>query len=317
MTPEIHLAPLQSYTDAAYRNAIFGTGSIDWFYTPYLSVENNGEVKNIADLEQTTISAKKITIPQILPANLNETKLLTRVISDLGFSHININAGCPYPMVMSKGRGASLIRNPELLASFIAYILENTSLKVSVKTRLGIESTNELLNVFSVLSKLPVDYFIVHARTAKQMYKGKPSPVGYNALKNGFPETEFIYNGDIFNQNDFTICSEKIIGQNRWMIGRGILMDPFLASKIKGEVDDDMFLEKFAQFKDVLISEISATSKNKEHAQNKLKVQMEYLHFAIDDGKKVYKKIAKARSFDDAKNIFATTRLKINNQESI
>jgi tRNA-dihydrouridine synthase len=138
---EIHFAPLQGFIDYVYQVSHFQhIGNVDFYYTPYYSVEDSLTIKT----ENFPEDLFHRTIPQILPGNMNELKVLFQFIHNLHFSCININLGCPYPMVTRKGRGAGLIRQPNLVSDMVHFISDHSNLIISLKTRLGLSDETDL-----------------------------------------------------------------------------------------------------------------------------------------------------------------------------
>jgi len=88
------------------------------------------------------------------------------------YSAINLNCGCPSERVAGAGAfGASLMRNPEHVASLCAAMGEAVGGKIpiTVKCRIGVDdddSYEQLRNFVDVVSGAGVSHFIVHARKA-------------------------------------------------------------------------------------------------------------------------------------------------------
>jgi len=298
--PEIHFAPMQGYTDMAYYSAYSNFFThIDYYYTPYFSVDDDlsGTISNIP------VRLFNQTIPQVLPKNIDELKLLLEFIMRNHFSDINVNLGCPYPMVTKRGRGAALIAADRIVADMIDYIHDNSHLKVSIKTRLGMENEMDILKLLDSISSKEVDSIIIHPRTAKQLYKGKVSLPIFQKCKELFPHVNFIYNGDINDLQTFSHLNEIIYPQRKWMIGRGLLSNPFLAGNIKGvdfgnETDRKIRLHDFVC---QLIDTIECVSNDKGHAYNRVKIQLGYLLNAFPDSQKVRRVVRKSKSLNELK----------------
>ena len=95
-------------------------------------------------------------------------------IRDAGYETADLNCGCPFPMVRNKGRGSGLLRTPDVLRRMLEVGCEVMgSGKFSAKTRLGIESPDEIFSLLPAFNEFPLRFLAVHARTAKQMYEGR------------------------------------------------------------------------------------------------------------------------------------------------
>jgi tRNA-dihydrouridine synthase B len=300
---KIYLAPLQGYTDKIFRDCYLRHFfDVDQFFTPYLTVEHLTKHQRLSVCPDWDTGNKK-TVPQILPASIEELKLLTGAVVSAGFKQMNINLGCPYPMVTNKGRGASLIAKPELVASFLQFVAENTDIQISIKTRLGIKDENEILKLLEILCPFPMHEVIVHARTAVQMYKGKVSVLGFEKCIKAFPQLNFVYNGDIFSYEDFASFEKLFPDQNRWMIGRGILQNPFLPWQIKNRSKElpSNSLNILQLFIEDWINCVEASSNDRNHALNRVQNQFIYLHHAFPDFQRARRLVRKARSLEEIK----------------
>lgn len=303
---EIHFAPLQGHTDNAHRIAHSREiGSVDFYYAPYYSVDNYLKSSLGKPISPTPEDLFEITVPQILPGNLTELKLLIPFIQKMNTSHVNINLGCPYPMATNKGRGAALIQKPDLVAAFIRYISEYSNLSVSIKTRIGLKNDTEVFPLLEKLSTENMHYCIIHPRIAAQLYKGTVNYSAFQKCKELFPDLDLIYNGDITSLEEFRRLKEMFPAQEKWMIGRGLLTNPFLAEEIKtGEKPSETVLfEKLLTFTFRLIDEIEADSNDSGHALNRVKTQFIYLGESFPNPKKTFKSIKKSKSMDEIRFI--------------
>jgi tRNA-dihydrouridine synthase B len=295
---EIHFAPLQGFTDLAYCNAHFQyIGNVDYYYTPYFSVD-----------DQLFINVKKNreglfarTIPQILPGNMEELKVLFRFVIENRFQKININLGCPYPMVTRKGRGAGLIQKPGLVSEMINYISDHSNLNVSLKTRLGLIDETAIFKLLEIINPGKIETIIIHPRTAKQLYKGNTSLMMFRQCIEEFPQFDFIYNGDINSFEDFIKLKDQFQHQDKWMLGRGLLSNPLLGWQIKNNscnlVEDSY--KKLYEFIFNLIGNIERDSKDQGHALNRVKSHFIYLCNSFTEPRSIFRAVKKSKSLNE------------------
>jgi tRNA-dihydrouridine synthase B len=304
---EIHFAPLQGFTDPAYHNAHFlCIGDVDFYYTPYFSIDD----KLTINTENFTAGLFDHTIPQVLPGNTKEIKILSRFVSDHHFSSININLGCPYPMVTRRGRGAALIQKPTLVLEMINYLSDHTNLIISLKTRLGLLGETEIFSLVDKLKPGTIENIIIHPRTAKQLYKGKASQEMFKRCVELFPEFQFIYNGDINSVNDFIVFNEIVPGQQKLMMGRGLLSNPQLGWQIKNNCQNIPLSgkDKLDDFIFHLIENIENNSNDKGHALNRVKSQFSYLCYSFPEPKTVFRAIRKSKSLIEVRKFLNISR---------
>ncbi|MGN0854621.1 MAG: tRNA-dihydrouridine synthase family protein [Kiritimatiellia bacterium] len=112
--------------------------------------------------------------PQFIGKDPEALRFGLERIKSAGYETADLNCGCPFPMVRNKGRGSGLLRTPEVLRRMLEVGCEVMGPgRFSVKTRLGVSRTDELLRLMPMLNEFPLRFLTVHARTAEQMYEGR------------------------------------------------------------------------------------------------------------------------------------------------
>lgn len=230
---QLSLAPFQGITTSLFREVFTRHfEGVDKLYTAFFT---GGHIrkKNTehADLAQTHQNGIPV-IPQILSKEADEILLFGQQCRDKGFEEINWNLGCPYPRVANKGRGSGLLPHPEKVEQILDNVFPALPVKLSIKCRLGYFSPDEIQALMPVFNRFPLSEIIVHARIGKQLYEG---PVNPDALTNVLPLSQhpIAYNGDIFSKEDLNRFQKRFPSVHHWMIGRGLLYDPFLAARMK------------------------------------------------------------------------------------
>lgn len=93
-----------------------------------------------------------------------------KVVEKYGYDEINLNCGCPSPKVTKNNFGASLMKEPKLVAECLLAMKKAVNIPVSVKCRLGVDEFDdeEFLKYFIKLvhENSGIDHFIIHARKA-------------------------------------------------------------------------------------------------------------------------------------------------------
>ncbi|QGY44350.1 tRNA-dihydrouridine synthase family protein [Maribellus comscasis] len=294
----IYLAPLQGHTDYIYRRAYSTVfPGIDTFFVPYISVKNDLILnKYFAEIEPGNNLLEARVIPQILVKNEKEIVFLSEVLKDFGYKEINLNLDCPYPMVTNRGKGAGLLPNAEQIKKILYAFYNKSHLKLSVKMRAGLENEKEIEKVLPVLNSFPLTEIILHPRNAKQLYKGKIAEQAYSfALEN--TEHKLVYNGDIFSVEHFREKQSKFPGTAGWMLGRGVLMNPFLPSQINGiSFSLREKGEKLVDFHRLIFEGTYARMDNEGNVLNKMRQFWNYFSYNFNAQKKAYKRIKKANS---------------------
>ena len=147
----------------------------------------------------------------------------------MGFKEINWNLGCPFKRVAAKKRGSGLLPHPELVKQILEIAMAEIPIKLSVKCRLGYDSPTEIFDLLPIFQNYGISELIIHARLGKQIYKGEVDIQTFDQVCE-MSHLHIVYNGDIFSQDDFQKYNSQFENIENWMIGRGLLVDPFLSS---------------------------------------------------------------------------------------
>jgi len=295
---KIHLAPLQGYTNTDYRKLYAKYfGGVDKYYSPYLRFEPNKELKKSVLKDILPENNEGINlVPQILGTDTNLFIELAKKFENYGYKEINWNLGCPYPMVTKRGFGSALMQTPEKIKQILETVLPKINIQLSIKCRLGFKNENEIHSLINSINNFSIKELTVHTRIAKQMYKGEANPLAFvPIIKNS--KHKLIYNGDIKTTNDIVELNELFNNKiDSFMIGRGLLMNPFLAQEIKGKIyNKSEKLKIIREFIDELF-EIHAENLQPSHLVQRMTTHWEYLSFMFDNQHKTFKKIKKAKN---------------------
>jgi len=292
-----YLAPIQGFTDYVYRKSYSEVfPGIDKFFIPYISVKNNEILKKYEKEILPQNNLQKIVIPQVLAKNENELLFLSKILDDFGYKEINLNLGCPYPMVTNREKGAGLLPHPEKIKRIIAHFFEKSNLKLSVKVRAGLNSSKEIESIIPVFNEFPLTEIIFHPRIAKQLYKGEIFDSAFEfALKN--LKHKLVYNGDIFSLNEYNMRSQQFPETKNWMLGRGVLMNPFLPEEINQiSFSADEKIERLKKFHQIIFEGYSKIMDNPGNVINKMTQFWSYFSCNFPNQKKVFKGIKKSRN---------------------
>lgn len=311
MKPIIQFAPIKGITDRTFRGAfVRHFGGLDSALAPFIKIsDGESKIKSLSPEFNPGIK----TVPQILTKSPADFLVLAERLKSYGCSEVNWNLGCPFAMVVKRGEGAAMLPHPELIASFLEKIFAGISVSVSIKMRLGMHSSDEILRLIPVFNSFPIKENIIHPRTGDRMYDGD---VDLDAFSSALQLSSHpvIYNGDLRTVTDYNRLSESFPSVKGWMIGRGLLLNPFLAMEIKnGEsLPDTARLERIRQFIDYLLDAYIEDLQSPAHVLDKMRGVWHYLSQSFPDSRKVEKKIRKAGSLnhyrDEVRRIFDTER---------
>ena len=293
----IILAPLQGFTDVTFRNVFSDHFSgLDEAVAPFISTMGQMRLKpsRIKDVDPEN-NKKLFVVPQILGNDAKDFIFLADHLYEMGHKKINWNLGCPHSKIAKKKRGSGLLMYPDKIDAFLDTILPKISNTLSIKLRLGRKSKDEIFNLLPILNKYPLDEIILHPRTGIQMYEGTSDhDVFEKALL--CSRHALTYNGDITDLNTFHIVQKKFPYIIRFMIGRGILSNPFLAEDIKGVLVNKNQIDRLKKFHDDLFDNYQTIFSGPAHLTGRMKGFWRYLGPSFKDSRKQLKKILKADS---------------------
>jgi tRNA-dihydrouridine synthase len=219
------------------------------------------------------------------------------VLKSYGYEEINWNLGCPMPKITRKNRGSGLLRYPQEIHSLLSRIFKNLDMRFSVKTRIGFEDTSLFNELADVFSQFPLSSLTVHTRTGSQMYSGTADKEFLLPYLEKFRGTELIYNGDIFSIEDFETLKKLMPAVSSWMIGRGLIRNPFLGEEIKaGEKIYNK--ERFLAFHNRLNENVERTSTSEKTHLNRMKGYWTQFRFMFNDPDNIKNNILRAQSLN-------------------
>lgn len=285
------LAPMEGITTYIYRSTFEKYyGGINRYYTPFLaSMHLSTREKNEVLPEH---NEGMTLIPQILSNRADEFLEITKALKDYGYETVNLNLGCPSGTVVSKHRGSGFLAVPQELDRFLAEIFDKCPLKISIKTRIGIDDESEWEEILNIYEKYPLEELIVHTRLQKDFYKLPTHPHTFvDAHRLGVP---LCYNGDITSFQAQQAILEADPKIERIMLGRGIIADPELVESLTTHApsrDKDRLQSFLTDICDRYLIEMSGGERNTLY---KLKEIWVYLGALFTDAEKYVKKIKKA-----------------------
>ncbi|MBR1770045.1 MAG: tRNA-dihydrouridine synthase family protein [Bacteroidales bacterium] len=275
------LAPLQNLTNLFFRRTFskYFPQCFDYALTPFISACSNSIKRSspqFFDILPENNQGLIDCVPQIIGNNAEYILQTCKVIESLGYREVNINMGCPKKDIVSRGRGAGMLKNADLIKRITGSILNNTSLQVSLKVRLGVKENTDFEKLIPMLNSLPLKNICIHPRRAVDFYEGEVDLPKFEELVRKIRHT-VIYNGDIFTLEDFSRLKQRFPFITHWMIGRGALRNPFLAGNIRGiSYEKSVLLKPFIfDLEENFISNLK--SNNEKLILGKMKEIMKYV----------------------------------------
>ena len=293
----LYFAPLEGIGGYIYRNAQADYfEKADKYYSPFLAPNQNRsispkEYKDIAPEHNEDITL----VPQIMANNAEIFLKAAQELEQLGYKEINLNLGCPSRTVVTKYRGAGFLAKPDALEQFLEEVYSKLNIRLSLKTRLGMEDEEEFEHLLDIYNKFPVSELIIHPRVQTDYYKNTPRMESFlNALEKS--KNPVVYNGDIFNKEKYQQVMKQM-DVSGVMLGRGVLANPALFGEIRGT--EKLSKERRWEFHERLLADYTQEMSGERNVLFKMKELWFYLAWSFTNTEKYEKKIRKAQHLSD------------------
>jgi tRNA-dihydrouridine synthase B len=232
--PLLALAPMQDVTTLQFMRVIARYGGPDIYWTEYFRVHGDSRPEKWILESITQNPTGKPVVAQLIgndiPALVRNAKLLQKY----PIAAIDLNLGCPAPIVFRKCAGGGLLREPEKIDAILGALRAAVTIPFTVKTRIGFESAEEFDQLLPVFAKHPIDLLTVHARTVRQMYR---PGVRYDLIARAARELKcpVLANGNVHSAAQAKQLLAET-GVRGLMIGRGAIRNPWLFDQIRAEL---------------------------------------------------------------------------------
>jgi tRNA-dihydrouridine synthase B len=227
------LAPMEDVSDPPFRRLCKMHGA-DMMYSEFISSEGLIRDAIKSKMKLDIFDYERPVGIQIFGGDEEAMAMSAKIVETVQPDLVDINFGCPVKKVVSKGAGAGVLKDIDLMVRLTEAVIKSTSLPVTVKTRLGWD--DESINIDEVAERLQdvgVQALTVHARTRAQMYKGHSDWTHIERIHNN-PRIKIpiFGNGDIDSAVKAKEYKERF-GLDGMMIGRAAIGYPWIFNEIK------------------------------------------------------------------------------------
>jgi tRNA-dihydrouridine synthase B len=227
------LAPMEDVSDPPFRTLCKENGA-DVVFTEFISSE--GLIRDAAKstMKLDIYETERPVGIQIFGANLESMLQSVEIVERTKPDMIDINFGCPVKKVVSKGAGAGILKDIDLMVSLTKAMVEHTSLPITVKTRLGWDDDSiKIMEVAERLQDVGIKALSIHGRTRAQMYKGNANWAPIAEVKNN-PRIHIpiFGNGDVTTP-ELAMKMRDEYGLDGCMIGRASIGYPWFFREVK------------------------------------------------------------------------------------
>lgn len=225
---------MQDVTDWAFWKLMTAYGGADVYFTEYFRVY---ETSRLDRHILRSITANPTGRPAVAQMIGNDIPSLVRSAKELQrhpVAGVDLNLGCPAPVVYRKCAGGGLLRDPQRVDRILGALREAISVPFTVKTRIGFDSPAVFDELLPIFARHSLDLLAVHGRTVKEMYR---PGVHYDFIARAAAEMPcpVMANGGV----DSAATALRVLGETRaagLMIGRGAIRNPWIFEQIRAAV---------------------------------------------------------------------------------
>lgn len=229
------MAPMDGYTDAAFRQLVKSIEPRTLCYTEFLSSDyiffrpkEAREYLAISPQEAPTIVQMFGKVPEHFAG-------AAKIAEEMGAAGIDINMGCPAKKVVNSQHGAYLMQNADLGCQIIDAVCRAVKVPVSVKTRLGWDNAENLIPFIQKMIGAGISRVAIHGRTYSQHFAGKADWSPIYELKKAI-SIPVIGNGDVSNAET---TKEKLGNLDGVMVGRATMGNPWIMREVASALYDE------------------------------------------------------------------------------
>jgi tRNA-dihydrouridine synthase len=286
------MAPLLAITDLKYRNVYnHFFPEFDYAITPFVSLPDGNRLTSKVFRDFIPEKQEMDVVPQLLNHNAESFISACNYLAKWNYSEINLNMGCPDRGVMNKGRGASLLDTPDKLDSVLEKLFRGLDREiVSIKIRGGKTTFKNFQQLIQVINRYPFKNVTLHPRTASQMYEGNVNLDIVEQAVAGLKH-ELIYSGDIYTFEDYQKLNNRFPEIAGWMLGRGMLGNPFLAQFIRQGNNRNYDLEKLYNWYNELYTEFKNFGRHEMYVLGRMKAIWKYMCYSFADSERILKEV--------------------------
>lgn len=236
------LAPMEDVSDPPFR-AVCKENGADLMYSEFISSEGLIRDAMKSKMKLDFSEEERPFGIQIFGGDEEAMAMSARICETVNPDLVDINFGCPVKKVVSKGAGAGVLKDIDLMVRLTEAVIRSTKLPVTVKTRLGWDDNSKnIVEVAERMQDIGVQALAIHGRTRCQLYKGEADWTLIGEVKNN-PRMHI----PIFGNGDIDSPQKALEYKNRYgidgiMIGRAAIGYPWIFREIKSYLNDGTIL---------------------------------------------------------------------------
>ncbi len=222
---------MQDVTDLPFMRVMARYGGPDWFVTEYFRVHSASRLERSILRSITENATGRPVIAQMIGTDAVDLVRTVHLLQQHPIGGIDLNLGCPAPIVCSKNAGGGLLRHPDRISDILGALRQAITGNFTVKCRVGFSSPDELIRLLEIFSTHRIDLLSIHGRTVEDGYR---TPVHVDAVAQAVRHCPFpvIANGNVVDVATGLSYAAKT-GAAGLMIGRGAIRNPWIFSQLQ------------------------------------------------------------------------------------
>jgi nifR3 family TIM-barrel protein len=229
--PILALAPMQDVTDLPFWRLMTRYGGADVYFTEYFRVHAASNLEPGIVRSITENPTGRPVIAQVIGNDIPALVRTAKQLQQFPIAAVDLNLGCPAPVVYRKCAGGGLLREPEKVDAILAALRDAITIKFTVKTRIGFNAADRFDELLSIFARHSLDLLTVHGRTVAEMYR---PTVHYDLIARAVEAMPcpVLANGGVSSATD----AQRVLAQTGargLMIGRGAIRNPWLFQQIR------------------------------------------------------------------------------------
>lgn len=225
------LAPMQDVTDLPFWKLMTTYGGADVYFTEYFRVHATSNLEKYILKSITENPTGKPVVAQMIGNDVPSLVRTARELQQYPIAAVDLNLGCPAPVVYRKCAGGGLLREPKRVDAILGALRDAVKIKFTVKTRIGFDSPAVFDEFLPIFAKHSLDLLTVHGRTVYEMYR---TEVHYDYIARAVAAMRcpVLANGNVHSAQKAEEIL-KLTGARGLMIGRGAIRNPWLFHQIR------------------------------------------------------------------------------------
>lgn len=235
--PALYLAPMQDVTDLTFMRVLAGYGGADIYVTEYFRVHpaSRPDPWILRSIDENPTG--RPVFAQMIGQDPDSLVRTARELERHPVAGIDLNLGCPAPVICNKDAGGGLLRHPARIDRILGTLREAIAGRFTVKTRLGYHHPDEFESLLGIFHRHAIDALVIHGRTVADRYQTPvhPAPIRLAVATMACP---VIANGNVVDVPT-GLALHRQTGASGLMIGRGAIRNPWLFAQLRAAFEGE------------------------------------------------------------------------------